>query len=148
MKEYKLSFEPVPDECWWSNLRSALPKDVWDKIRYDAYARAKGRCTICGAYTRRLEAHEKWSYDEKRKVQKLEDVTALCKSCHEVKHIGRTCLMGRGDDAMEHFMKVNACTQSEYHAALGAANERHKRLNEVEGWTTDISWLKTHGFAK
>jgi hypothetical protein len=45
---------------------------------------------------------------------------------------------------MEHFMNVNGCTQSEYHAALGAANEEYLARNKVEGWVTDLSWLKTH----
>ena len=99
---------------------------------------------ICGRYTRRLEAHEKWSYDEERAVHKLETVVALCHNCHEVKHISRTQLVGRGAEAMEWFMKVNACSQMEYHAALGKANEEYLRRNRVEGWTTDISWLKNN----
>lgn len=62
--------------------------------------------------------------------------------CHEVIHIGRTQLTGRGAEAMEHFMKVNGCTQSEFHEALGEANREYLRRNEAEGWVTDISWLK------
>ena len=144
MKEYKLTFELVPEECWYSNLRSILKPAQWDIVRKDAYARARGKCMICGRYTRRLEAHEKWSYDEERAVQKLETVVALCHNCHEVKHISRTQLVGRGAEAMEWFMKVNACSQTEYHAALGKANEEYLRRNRVEGWTTDISWLKNN----
>lgn len=144
MKEYKLTFELVPEECWYSNLRSILKPAQWDIVRKDAYARARGKCMICGRYTRRLEAHEKWSYDEERAVQKLETVVALCHNCHEVKHISRTQLVGRGAEAMEWFMKVNACSQMEYHAALGKANEEYLRRNRVEGWTTDISWLKNN----
>ena len=140
-KEYKLRFETVPQECWFSNLRSVLPPAVWDKVRRDAYARAGYRCTVCGRQGR-LEAHEKWSYDEENAVQKLEDVVALCKSCHEVKHVSRTALFGRGDDAMAHFMKVNGATQAEYHEALQAMNEEYLRRSKVEGWVTDISWLK------
>ncbi|MBQ8323053.1 MAG: HNH endonuclease [Clostridia bacterium] len=142
MKEYKLKFELVPDGCWYTNLRSALPPAVWDKVRRDAYARASGKCTVCGRKTARLEAHERWSYDEKNAVQKLETVIALCKNCHEVTHISRTQLVGRGGEAMEWFMKVNACTQMDFHEALGAANEEHKRRNKIDNWTTDISWLK------
>ena len=127
MKEYKLTFELVPEECWYSNLRSILKPAQWDIVRKDAYARARGKCMICGRYTRRLEAHEKWSYDEERAVQKLETVVALCHNCHEVKHISRTQLVGRGAEAMEWFMKVNACSQMEYHAALGKANEEYLR---------------------
>ena len=140
-KQYKLNFEIVPDGCWYVNLRTALPPALWDKIRRDAYARANGKCMICGRYTRRLEAHERWSYDEEKALQKLETVVAVCHSCHEVIHIGRTQLIGRGAEAMEHFMKVNGCSQMDFHLALGEANETHRRRNQIE-WTTDISWIK------
>lgn len=142
MKTYKLDFELVPEECWYSNLRSVLKPSDWDKVRFDAYARAGGKCMICGRWTKRLEAHEKWSYDEGKALQKLEDVVALCHSCHEVKHISRTQLVGRGAEAMEHFMKVNGVSQMEYHEALQKANEAYLRRNKVEGWVTDISWLQ------
>ena len=132
----------VPEECWYSNLRSVLKPADWDIVRKDAYARAGGRCSICGRPAR-LEAHEKWSYDEERALQKLEDVIALCRSCHEVKHISRTYAMGRGVDAMKHFMRVNKCSQMDFHAALERANEEYLRRNRVEGWVTDISWLET-----
>ena len=146
MKKYKLNFEIVPEECWYANLRSALLPEQWDVIRRDAYARAQGKCMICGRRTVRLEAHEHWSYDEGKKLQKLETVVALCRACHEVVHIGRTQLVGRGDQAMEHFMKVNGCSQWEYHEALGEANDEYRRRNKIEGWVTDISWIKRFGF--
>ena len=142
MKEYKLNFEMVPEECWYSNLRSVLLPRDWDIVRRDAYARANGKCMVCGRPTARLEAHEKWSYDDEKALQKLEDVVALCHSCHEVKHISRTQLMGRGAEAMEWFMKVNGCSQMDFHAALGQANEEYLRRNRVEGWVTDIKWLE------
>ena len=138
--KYKLTFEMVPEECWYSNLRSVLKPADWDIVRKDAYARAGGRCSICGRPAR-LEAHEKWGYDDERALQKLEDVIALCHACHEVKHISRTQLMGRGMEAMEHFMRVNKCSQMDFHAALAEANEEYLRRNKVEGWVTDISWL-------
>ena len=75
-------------------------------------------------------------------LQKLEDVVALCRRCHEVKHISRTYLVGRGMDAMEHFMKVNECSQMEYHEALEKANAEHARRNKVVGWVTDLTWLE------
>ncbi|MBQ8295047.1 MAG: HNH endonuclease [Clostridia bacterium] len=141
-KEYKLTFEMVPEECWYANLRSVLKPADWDRVRRDAYARANGKCMICGRRATRLEAHEKWSYDDKKALQKLEDVVALCHACHEVKHISRTQLMGRGAEAEQHFMKVNGCTQMDFHAALGETNEEYVRRNKIENWTTDISWLE------
>lgn len=141
MRKFKLNFELVPEECWRANLRSLLSQESWDKIRRSAYAKAGGRCSICGARGR-LEAHEQWSYDEENAVQKLVDVIALCHACHEVKHISRTQLVGRGLDAMEQFMKVNNCSQTEYHLALKEANDEYVRRNKIENWVTDTSWLK------
>ncbi len=138
----KLNFELVPDGCWYSNLRSILSPAQWDVVRREAYARAGGRCMICGAPSHRLEAHERWEYDEERCVQKLADVVAVCKSCHEVIHIGRTQLMGGEVRASEHFMKVNGCTYAEYRKALGEANEAHRRRNLVPEWKLDLGYLK------
>lgn len=138
----KLNFELVPDSCWYSNLRSVLPPGGWDIVRKKAYARAGGKCMICGAPTARLEAHEQWSYDEENAVQKLENVTAVCHACHGVIHIGRTQLMGREKEASEHFMKVNNCTYAEYRRALGEANEAHRRRNKIPEWKLDISKLR------
>ena len=140
MTKFKLNFELVPDSCWYSNLRSELPKEVWDKIRKNAYARAGGRCMICGAPTSRLEAHEQWEYDDEKGVQRLKNVVAVCRPCHEVIHIGRTQLMGREREASEHFMKVNGCTYAEYRAALGKANEIHRERSRRE-WKHDVSEL-------
>ena len=78
MKKYKRDFEMVPEECWFSNLRSVLKPADWDIVRRDAYKRAGGRCCICGRTGERLEAHERWSYDEEKALQKLETVVALC----------------------------------------------------------------------
>lgn len=130
----------MPDSCWYSNLRSALPKEAWDRIRKKAYARAGGKCMICGAPTTRLEAHEQWEYDDEKGVQKLINVIAVCRACHEVIHIGRTQLMGREREASEHFMKVNGCTYAEYRKALGEANEKHRERSRCE-WRLDVSEL-------
>ncbi len=136
----KLNFELVPDSCWYSNLRSALPQGAWDVVRKKAYARADGKCMICGAPTTRLEAHEQWEYDDEKGVQKLVNVIAVCRACHEVIHIGRTQLMGREREASEHFMKVNGCTYAEYRKALGEANAVHRERSKRE-WQLDISDL-------
>lgn len=148
-KKYKLMMCPVPDSCWYSNLRTVLPKRIWDVIRKDAYARAEGKCMICGRKATRLEAHEDWHYDEENCIQRLENVLALCHDCHSVIHIGRTQLMGDEDRAIAHFCKVNGCGYSDYIKALSSANEYHRRLNEVPEWKLDASFvtevLKRHG---
>lgn len=136
----KLNFELVPDSCWYSNLRSELPREAWDKIRKKAYARAGGKCMICGAPATRLEAHEQWEYDDEKGIQKLKNVVAICRPCHEVIHIGRTQLTGREREAAAHFMKVNGCTYADYIKALGEANEVHRERSKRE-WRLDVSEL-------
>jgi 5-methylcytosine-specific restriction endonuclease McrA len=135
--DFKLMMCPVPDSCWYSNLRTILPAKIWDVIRKDAYAKADGRCMICGAKVKRLEAHEDWSYDEVNHIQKLERILALCHNCHSVIHIGRTQLMGDEEKAIRHFCKVNECNYSDYIRALKIANETHQRLNKVSEWKLD-----------
>ena len=142
---HKLNFELVPDGCWFSNLRNNLPKKVWDVVRKDAYQRANGKCMICNRKVSRLEAHERWSYDEENGIQKLEDVIAVCNSCHSVIHIGRTQLVGDIDRAIAHFCKVNECNYAEYIKSLGKANEEHKRRNLVPEWCLDVSFLEKYG---
>ncbi len=138
----KLTFELVPDGCWYSNLRTILSKAQWDYIKADAKKRAGGKCAICGRVTPRLEAHEKWSYNEKTQTQILDDVIAVCKDCHSVIHINRTELKGNIERAENHYMKVNGTTYAEYRSALGKANTRHRLLNEISEWRLDITWLK------
>ena len=138
----KLEIELVPDSCWYSNLRSILSPAQWDIVRREAYARANGKCMICGAPAKRLEAHERWVYDEENSIQKLDTVIAICRSCHEVIHIGRTSLTGGEERASAHFMKVNGCSYSEYRKALGEANEAHRRRNKIPEWKLDLSYLK------
>ena len=142
--EKKLNFEMVPDCCWCSNLRSILSKEQWAFLRADAKDRANGRCSICGKKTTVLDAHERWSYDEKNKVQKLEDIIAVCKDCHSVIHIGYTQLKGDEERAEKHYMKVNKCSYSEYRAELGKANEEHWRRNQISEWGLDLSYLKKY----
>ena len=138
----KLEFELVPDGCWYNNLRSILSPAQWDLVRRDAYARAEGKCMICGVKTARLEAHERWSYDEEKHIQKLEDVVAVCRDCHAVIHIGRTQLKGDEKTASEHFMKVNGVAYAEYRKALGEANVVHQRRNKIPEWGIDLRWLE------
>ncbi|MBE7083579.1 MAG: hypothetical protein E7373_03135 [Clostridiales bacterium] len=143
--EYKLNFELVPDGCWYSNLRSILSKAQWEFIRNDARERAGGRCMVCGKKSNSLEAHERWSYDEKNGIQKLEDVVAVCKDCHSVMHIGHTQLKkGNIEKYENHFMKVNNCTYAEYCKALSDANAEHRRRNLVSDWKINLNYLRRY----
>ncbi len=141
--ERKLKFQPVPDGCWYCNLRSVLTAGQWNYIKKLVKTRSDGKCAICGKKTDRLDAHEEWLYDEKTGTQKLTGIIGVCKDCHAVIHIGRTQLKGDAERAENHYMKVNNCSYAEMRRDLGEANDRHTRLNRVSEWRLDISYLKT-----
>ena len=144
MDKLKLGFEIIPTSVWGYNLRSELSKQAWDYIRKDAYEKANGKCTICGAYRKRLEAHERWEFDISTKTQKLKDVIAVCHSCHSVIHIGRTQAIGEEDKAIIHFKKVNGVDYSVYINALKRANEENLKLSTIDDWVLDLSYLKNY----
>lgn len=138
----KLEFELIPAGCWKVNLHELLPKKAWDKIKTKVKARANGRCEVCGKKTDRLDAHEVWSYDEDNGVQKLENVIAVCKSCHNVFHINRSYLLGLGERAEDHYMKVNGVSYAEMKSDLKKANEVLERRSRVPEWKLDVSYIK------
>lgn len=142
MDKLKLNFEILPSGAFNNNLRRVLSKKAWDFIRKDAYCRANGKCSICGEKKSRLEAHEKWSFDKEKGVQKLEDVTAICNACHQVIHIARTQVIGREDNAIRHFRKVNGCDYQGYIQALKTATQKSVELSTVSDWALDLTWLE------
>ena len=142
-EKYKLDF--IPEESRKFNLRHILSPAAWDIVRRDSYKRAGYKCRICGRGNCRLEAHEKWAFDTENKIQKLTDVLALCHDCHAAIHYQRTALCDGAEGARraeEHFMRVNKCTESEFHEALARAAARHEELNKIEDWRLDLSFLK------
>jgi hypothetical protein len=142
----KLTIELVPKTAWFKNLRSELPKDLWDRLRTQVYKNANYVCEICGGIgpTHPVECHEVWSYDNTNKVQKLERLIALCPACHEVKHMGLAAKRGRQDIALRHLAEVNgwslsdARTYAEACFELWAKQSKHK-------WTTDLHGLTQYG---
>ena len=52
--------------------------------------------------TIQIEAHERWSFDYKNKIQKLERIVALCHRCHTATHLGLARVKGLGQLAKKH----------------------------------------------
>jgi len=110
----KLKIELVPSTSWYDNLRKCISQQDWDRIRKRVYANAGYKCEICGEKTR-LHCHEKWSYDDQKRIQKLEGFEALCINCHMIKHAGFSMHTKEGrsrfnrDKLINHFCKVNNC---------------------------------------
>ena len=109
------------------------------------YRRAGHACEVCGgredrAAGRRLEAHERWSYDERTGVLALRRLICLCNDCHLSTHLGYANVTGRADQALAHLHAVTAMTAAEVSRHVQAADDtwtmRSRRV-----WTLDLSML-------
>ena len=90
--------------------------------------RSPHRCEACGAAEdrttlRRLEAHERWHYDDRTGVQALRRLIALCSPCHLVTHFGYSNVTGRTDEAFAHLRAVTGMTQLQAWAHIRAAED-------------------------
>jgi hypothetical protein len=137
----RLTIELVPQTCWYSNLRAALPRAEWDRLRRRVYRRFGHRCAICGA-AGRLNCHERWSYDDAARVQRLDGFVALCEWCHHVKHLGLAELLAArgeldGERLVQHFMRVNGCDRATF-AAHRREAFRVWAARSAHPWRTEL----------
>lgn len=66
-----------------------------------------------------MNCHEVWSYHDEEHIQRLDGFIALCNLCHHVKHIGLAGILANQgrldyDKVVEHFMRVNDCSQNDF----------------------------------
>jgi hypothetical protein len=143
-----LTIELVPKSSWYSNVRSNLSKEEWDRIRKVVFKRAGNVCEVCGNVGTRwpVECHEVFEYDDARRVQRLARLMALCPSCHEVKHIGLAGVRGRRRQALSHLARVNdwSLADAELYAE-GCFELWHRR--SCHEWTLDLDYLKQFGIS-
>ncbi|MDQ6695417.1 MAG: HNH endonuclease [Chloroflexota bacterium] len=142
----RLTVELVPSSCWFSNLRSELSKEDWDRLRHAAYERAGRRCKVCGQRGSQhpVECHEVWEYDDERHVQRLTGLMALCPACHEAKHMGYASSVGRAGQARAHLARVNGWSMDMVELYLEVQFEQWSRRSNHE-WLLDLSWLRQFG---
>lgn len=141
----RLTVELVPSTSWFTNLRSELSKDDWDRLRSTVYERAGNRCEICGGRGLRhpVECHEIWFYDDQNRVQRLDGLIALCPACHEAKHMGYASSIGRGAQARAHLGRINGWSMDDVELYLETQFEQWSRRSQHQ-WTLDLSWLNQH----
>lgn len=141
-----LTIELVPRTSWYSNVRSNVSEAEWDRLRRPVYQRAGSRCEICGGRGPKhpVECHEVWLYDDAAGIQRLVDLIALCPSCHGVKHLGRSHVKARGDDATEQLMRVNGWTAARAEAYVDLVLDIWK-LRSLVPWRLDLAWLAERG---
>jgi hypothetical protein len=142
----KLTIELVPSTCWFSNVRTVLSKKQWDVLRSKVYSEAYDICEICGGIGPKhpVECHEIWEYDDKKLIQKLTGMIALCPDCHMVKHIGLAQVMKKGDLAIKHLMKVNKLKKADAEKYVADSFKKWAERSQKK-WKLDISCLKEYG---
>jgi hypothetical protein len=139
-----LFIDLIPKNCWFSNVRTSIKYRDWNRLRKYVYKRVDYKCECCNFDTKendtRLEAHERWYYDETNKTQKLMRIIALCNLCHLSTHLGYAHISGRGDEAINHLMKVRKFTQEEFQNHRKEAFELWRQRNTIK-WSLDLSLI-------
>jgi hypothetical protein len=144
-----LFIDLIPSKCWFSNVRTTVHSTDWDRLRKHIYARAVNCCECCGAspFTSdgiRLEAHERWHYDDKKKVQKLMRLVALCNTCHRSTHFGPASILGKREEATQHLKQVRGFTDSEVKLHIANAFSLWRERSS-HNWELDITLITSNG---
>ncbi|WP_116451505.1 DUF5710 domain-containing protein [Blastococcus litoris] len=138
----------VPATCWFTNVRSCVDEGQWEALRSMVYRRAGHRCETCGAPRgrdrQRLEAHERWEYDEDTHTQTLRRLIALCWSCHRATHFGFAEVTGTSAEAKAHLRAVNGWSVGQADAHIDQARALWERRSAHE-WRLDLGILTNAG---
>jgi len=141
----------IPKTCWFTNVRYCVTNDDWDLLRKHVYRRTKFHCETCGIHTKKLEAHERWSYhisyqqlSEQCNVQKLERLVALCRPCHLSTHYGFASHTGEQKLAYDNILTVNNWTAEQFDEHLKIAQQLYIQRSDVN-WELDLSLITNSG---
>jgi hypothetical protein len=139
----------VPKSCWFTNVRSCVSDQDWERLRRMITARAGQRCEACHrpadqAAGRWLEAHERWAYDGSTRTQSLRRLICLCTDCHQATHYGLATVKGRDAGAMKHLCAVTGLSRPDMEQLIEVAFETwHQR--SLTTWDLDLSMLTSAG---
>lgn len=144
-----LFVDMVPRSCWFTNVRTCVSPQDWERLRRMVTARAGQLCEVCSdgpgrAVSRRLDVHERWAYDNANGVQALRRLICLCTDRHLTTHLGYANVTARADQALAHLRAVTGMTDAEVSRHVRAANAlwttRSARI-----WELDLSMLTEAG---
>lgn len=141
----KLTIELVPATAWYTNVRSNVSREEWDRLRHLIYQHANHVCEICEGRGDKwpVECHEIWEYDDIDHIQKLTRLIALCPACHQVKHIGLAGIRGQQDTAIAHLARVNEWPLSKAKQYVAEQFKIWEERSKYD-WSLDISALKLY----
>jgi Domain of unknown function (DUF5710) len=139
----------VPKSCWFTNVRTCVAPGDWDRVRRMVYHRAGDRCEACGRRRDpemgiRMEAHERWDFDDARGVQVLRRLICLCNDCHGTTHFGLANIQGRSAQALEHLALVTGTSRELAEAHVADAFSLWQQRS-ARTWDLDLTILTTAG---
>jgi hypothetical protein len=126
-----------------------LNPEEWPEDLFDFYYNGKEQLnqmkkTVEIWNTPRLEAHERWSYNEETKIQKLERIIALCHRCHSLTHHGLAGIRQVHKFAEKHLMKTNEWTEEQVSEHCTEQWSLWKERSKIE-WILDVSLISNSG---
>jgi hypothetical protein len=141
----------VPSSCWFTNVRSCVTGQDWERLRRMITGRAGQRCEICRRSAdrevgRRLEAHERWAYDPATRTQSLRRLICVCSDCHRATHFGLATIKGRDAQALDHLCAVTGMSRDEAEQHVEAAFEIWHRRS-LTTWDLDLTLLTSASVA-
>ena len=134
----------IPITCWFTNVRYCISAKDWLRVRTLVYNRVKNVCEICGDGGSGLDAHERWEYDVKKKIQRLKRLICLCKPCHQTTHYGYAEINGNGQEAIAHLCLIAGLSPEDAKHHIEAAFEVWNQRSTFQ-WHLDITMLTDVG---
>jgi hypothetical protein len=135
----------VPSSCWFTNIRSCVSTQDWERLRRMITRRAGQSCEICGRpedrqLRRWLEAHERWDYHDHTGVQALRRLICLCSDCHHTTHYGHAQITGHAEEAFDHLRAVTGMTEAQTAEHITEAFQLWQNRSH-RTWTLDLQLL-------
>lgn len=113
-KKYKLNICTIVPNNYGVNVRSYFEKE-WPNISKYVRSIHNNTCEFCG-YKQGLHCHEEWRYLDKKKIQYLNSLHAVCALCHATIHPGANHHFQNfeSDEVKKHFMTINNMSEDQY----------------------------------
>ena len=148
-----LEIELVPRSAFWSNVRSQVSRADWDRCKRFVAQCSGAKCEICDGAGKKwpVECHETWEYSVPdatgRGLQTLVGLIALCPTCHQAKHIGRSLNVlseAAFTKLFVHIARVNNLTDEQTTDYIEQSFAIWSVRSDA-AWDLDVSYLKTIG---
>jgi len=130
----KLAIEPRPASTWGVTLSNLLPKKEWLELARQCKWEADYTCVICSVDGQEMHAHERWKFDDRRKIQRLVDIICVCVLCHDTIHFGRSSQVYSKKyqaELVNHWCKVNKLSRQDFQNHLNDIREINRKRVKI-----------------